>query len=91
MLALHKPAIFMFFLLEWCVAEIKKLRAIIISMSTGGGGGGPVPTGGREVFSGSGDPNGVITPDDETHPALYQDTNPGGELWYWDENTATWK
>ncbi len=51
----------------------------------GGGGGGTI-----QVYEGAfTDPNGNVTPDDPTKPALYF-TNGGGTLWQWDVPSQTW-
>lgn len=51
-----------------------------IVLNGGGGGGGG--SGAREVFSGSGDPTGVVIPEAGAPAAIYIDTDTG-EIWQW--------
>jgi hypothetical protein len=53
---------------------------ILGAIAEGGGGGG----GTIQVYTGAfADPNGNVTPDDPTKPALFYPTG-GGTLWQWD-------
>lgn len=44
----------------------------------------------RQVYSGSGDPNGVVIPDDQTIDNLYYNLDTPGEIWFWNPAELNW-
>lgn len=44
----------------------------------------------RQVYSGNGDPNGVLVPDDPTLACVYNNLDVPGEQWWWVVDTQTW-
>ena len=44
----------------------------------------------REVYYGSGDPNGVVTPDNTQVANLYYNTAVPGEMWWWNVAGQNW-
>lgn len=59
---------------------------LLCDIFDGGGGGG----GDRQVYQGSGDPNGVVTPDNTAIANLYYNTDVPGELWNWSIPGQVW-
>lgn len=45
----------------------------------------------REVYYGSGDPNGVVVPDVPTLAAWYYNTDVPGEAWQWNVDAQIWQ
>lgn len=46
--------------------------------------------GGKEVYSGHGDPNGVIAPANTAQDAVYNDLDSPGVGWVWDIANQKW-
>lgn len=44
----------------------------------------------RQVYSGNGDPNGVLIPDDPTLACVYNNLDVPSEQWWWIIDTQTW-
>lgn len=43
-----------------------------------------------QVYTGSGDPNGVVTPDNQTIANVYYNVDTPGEIWYWNISALNW-
>lgn len=75
-----------------------RTRGTSASESDGGNGGGGGGGGGTtiitntvfQVYAGTGDPNGVLTPDDPTRPAIYRWVDNANTIMWWDVDAEVW-
>ena len=62
--------------------EMRSLQKIVDLLGGGGSGGGGSPAL-KEIYSGNGDPNGVITPIMSDAQYFQKDSVPPNQVWIW--------